>query len=136
MNAIAMIESSNNPKAVGSSGEIGLYQISPIVLKHHNQWLKEHDEHLSISFVGTFPDNKALFNPKVNEHIANWYLGWLYDRCWTIKDTIIAYNWGIGNWRKGCFSSQGKYMCDYRGHLPKVTENYLKKYELLTGEKL
>lgn len=37
MRAIAHIESSNNPMAIGSSGEIGLCQLMPGVLKDYNR---------------------------------------------------------------------------------------------------
>lgn len=144
MDAIAQIESSNNPKAVGKSGEIGLYQISPIVLKHFNQSRKRLGGDDGATFV--VDENvqaEDLKDPLVNEYIANWYMNWLFDRCWTVKDTIIAWNWGIGNWRewqrKPCVDKEGVSNLWKDGcfnSLPKVTQDYLKKYEKLTGDKL
>ena len=166
MDAIAEIESSNNPNAVGSSGEIGLYQISPIVLKHFNQ---VHENQTIRAFVGEWPLKKAqmffghyddtsgfissqhgfseptLVYPAINTIIANWYMNWLYERCWTIEDTIIAWNWGIGNWRD--WKNGGSEIecvkiptdtCVLRRFksLPKTTQKYLAKYEKITGEKL
>jgi len=174
MDAIAQIESGGDPAAVGSSGEIGLYQISPIALKHFNQVhigkkpitpKGEIDYQKQAESKRTFENRCALYGPgprivgwacayeaqdlkdkRVNAHIANWYINWLYDRCWTVKDTIIAWNWGIGNWRK--FNNQrekceqintttgGDCIESYDNFLPQVTQDYLKKYEAITGEVL
>ena len=155
MAAIAEIESSNNPKAVGASGEIGLYQISPIVLKHFEQ-----SEGTILKTIcddqGSFGCHLERHKPKLkdkedNETLANWYMNWLFDRCWTVKDTIIAWNWGIGNWRKWYSYETTITSCDGdKCHkvvgihdpfnkdvlLPKTTQDYLKKYEKLTGEAL
>jgi len=148
MEVIAQIESSNNPEAVGAVGEIGLYQISPIVLKHFNQDHRNATrgimayEKSSVVRFGVPIHIKTLSDPYINTYIANWYMNWLFDRTWTVKDTIIAWNWGIGNWRKWknnrCMNGNLKIVvCKYQDSLlPKVTQDYLKKYEKLTGEKL
>ena len=60
---IASAESSNNPNAVGSAGEIGLYQISPILLKDYNSHLKKN-----------FAKAEYLFRPYVNEMVVIWYI--------------------------------------------------------------
>lgn len=131
MDAIAEIESSNNPKAVGKVGEIGLYQISPIVLKHYNQSSNQHG-------LGLVEENELL-DPIVNHKVAEWYMNWLFDRCWTVRDTIIAWNFGIGNWRSWKnWNSEPDVITNPSAlvHLPKITQDYLKKYEKITGEKL
>ena len=128
MEALAMIESSNNPKAYNARSQArGLYQITPIVLKHWNQ------THGDSAMV------EDLFVPKENTMIANWYLNWLYDRCLTVKDTLISYNWGIGHWRRWRKAIDKfpptKEELELYG-LPKETQDYLDKYEKLTEEKL
>lgn len=139
MDAIAMIESSNNPDAVGASGEIGLYQISPIVLKHFNQvkdnitgWYYRlcRDDFETGGLMYRDCSRADLFEEYINHQIASWYLGWLSARCGTVDDILIAWNRGYGNWRK--WVKNGR---NYK-KLPKVTQDYLKKYEKLTGEKL
>lgn len=126
LNAICQIESNCNDNAIGKAGEIGRYQITPICLKHFKQVNGDK------TYLDRYDDNTSwdLKNTRHNEFIANWYLNWLYDRCWTVKDTIVAWNWGIGNWRK--WQSNGSQF----KQLPKTTQAYLKKYEQLTKEKL
>lgn len=41
INAIAMVESANNPKAIGKGGSVGLLQITPILVKECNNILQE-----------------------------------------------------------------------------------------------
>lgn len=41
IDAIAMVESANNPKAIGKGGSVGLLQITPIVVKECNNILKK-----------------------------------------------------------------------------------------------
>lgn len=141
MEAIAQIESSNNPKAVSKDGSVGLYQITPICLKHFNQANQGKDKgfyrfggldengNSNMHYDGDFTMDDMKF-PAYSEQVANWYMNWLFDRCWSVKDTIIAWNWGIGNWRK--WNRNGSKF----SKLPKTTQNYLKKYEQITGEKL
>jgi len=168
MDAIATIESSNNPKAFNEqSGARGLYQITPLCLKHYNQAVDEKPiipkrhwncnksgEYCVYSYTGIgekpgYSENYTkddLFELGINKAIANWYFGWLYDRTWTIKDTLIAYNWGIGNWRKWKSTHihsthppslySGRNEKSNRTSLPEETQTYLERYELLTGTKL
>lgn len=130
MDAIAEIESSNNPNAIGSSGEIGLYQISPTVLKQFNQshdriQLEPFNEH-SFTYEDVLPGQ--LKNPFVNLQIADWYMNWLLDRCWTEFDSIVAWNRGIGRWRNWR-ESGAKW-----GDLPETTKKYIEKYARLTNK--
>lgn len=39
--AIAMVESTNNPKAIGRGGSVGLLQITPVLVRECNNILKE-----------------------------------------------------------------------------------------------
>lgn len=164
MDAICKIESNFNDNAKGSHGEIGRYQITPIVLKHFNQVHRDkkvkvftrenplkygfkmngfYDEHTGYLTTEIGFEKDTLFYSEVNTFVANWYMNWLFDRCWTVKDTIIAWNWGIGNWRK--WKERGNEVtcekipldiCVFNQNLPKTTQAYLKKYENLTGERL
>ena len=110
MDVLAEIESSNNPKAYNKrTGASGTFQITPICLKHYNQ---EHKQ-----FTDFTMDD--MFRPEANKIVAFWYLNWLDERCDTVDEILIAYNWGYGNLRK------------YRAgkkKLPKETRDYLKKY--------
>lgn len=149
MQAICEIESNCDDNAKGSVGEIGRYQISPIVLKHFEQVHKRGekiyvDETFKLEcWDKCFPTPKEkLANKQINTLIANWYMNWLFDRCWTVKDTIIAWNFGIGNWREWRFQSVNVPISSHEHRqgrledLPKTVQAYLKKYEQLTGEKL
>lgn len=128
MDAIAQIESSNNPNAVGASEEIGLYQISPIVLKHYNQWVHPAGCDESCS---SWVTKKDLFKDPIRQRsIASWYMGWLFDRCWTEFDTIQAWNRGIGTWRK--WKESGSKWDD----LPEITKRYIEKYARLTNKSI
>ena len=89
---IAMAESSNNPTAVGSAGEIGLYQISPILLKDYNSHLKKN-----------FVKPEYLFHRYVNEMVCRWQLDNItsalkkHNLCVCKAHMVYAYNAGIGN---------------------------------------
>jgi len=113
MRAIAMIESSNNPKAVAKDGGVGLYQISPICLKHFNE------------VHGTRIVRSDLFDTAVNERIARWYFSWLKG---TYKfddvEAIIAYNGGA--------SRALRYQ--KTGEIVPVTQRYLTKYQAFVAE--
>lgn len=41
INAIAIVESNNNPKAIGKGGSVGLLQITPILVKDCNKILEK-----------------------------------------------------------------------------------------------
>lgn len=144
MSAIAMIESSNNPKAVGAAGEIGLYQISNIALEHWNQ---AHAQGTNLKFnlmnfvssdrTHTLWDTdyplkhilktEDLFDPIVNRMVADWLFDWIHERTGNEIHTIICWNRGYGNWQRW-FLNGSKMR-----KLPKLTREYLKKYEELTG---
>ncbi len=112
MAKIALIESSNNPKAYNKkSGAVGLVQITKPVLIEYNQRWK------------TNWNMEDLYNADLNLLVGTWYME---DRIpqllhhYKIKDTVrnrlICYNFGIGNLKKGL-------------PLPAETRNYIIKYE-------
>lgn len=109
LDAVIMQESSNNPNAYNKkSGAKGLMQITPITLADYN--LENETDYLE----------NSLFNPEVNKQIGKWYL---YERIpqmlktykipLTIDNILIAYNFGIGNLKRG-------------KSLPEETLNYIK----------
>ena len=123
MHRIMMIESSGNPNAVNKSeGSTGLYQISPITLKEWN------------NLKPCAPDNVCfdtkpheLFDPDINYKIANWYLNKRIPQMIkyfklpdTIEGRLIAYNAGIGNYKK---------YIEGKRSLPPITKRYLRKYK-------
>ena len=62
---IAMAESTNRAWVVGSAGEAGKYQISPILLSDYNNRLSKHRNPVKY---------EHLFNENVNEMICRWQL--------------------------------------------------------------
>lgn len=113
MDRIMMIESSGNPNAWRKQDDsIGLFQITPIVLKEWNNF----HPNLQLS-------KKDLWNPNINLTIAVWYMN---DRIpsmlrhYKIEDTeenrIIAYNAGIS------------YLVNKKP-IPEITQRYIKKYQ-------
>lgn len=109
LNIIQEIESHGNPKAFNKrSGARGLYQITPICLKHFN------------SVHGTDYSLEMLFDVEINTKIAKWYISWLEERCDSDKEVLIAYNFGLKNMRRWKAGEK---------QLPKETSDYLIKYE-------
>ena len=112
MNKIMMIESSGNPLAYRKIDDsIGLFQITPIVLKEWNNFHAK-EQHTRAD----------LWNPIINRKIADWYMNKripqmlkYFGKADTIPNRITAYNAGIS----------------YVAHdkpLPKITKLYIKKY--------
>jgi len=112
MYKIMMIESSGDPLAWNREDDSrGLYQITPICLEEWNIWhaggrYTEHD----------------LWDPIINKKIASWYMNVripemiiFWDKEDTVRNRLIAYNAGIS------------YVA-FDKELPKITNNYLKKY--------
>lgn len=128
MEILAEIESSNNPNAYNKSSHArGLYQITPIVLKQYNSE-ENYDE--KFSELDMHDIGKA-------SKVAYYYLGWLSERCDTVDEILIAWNWGIGNFRKWqrAYCRDDNYApgrvdvpptCS--SLLPKETQDFLKKY--------
>ena len=115
---IRQIESSGDPKAHNKKEDArGLHQIRPIVLKEWNNYNPKEQ------YKG-----KDLFDPDINKKIGEWYLNYripqmlqTFGKPITIENVITSYNAGI----------------DYvvkEKPIPKITQDYLKKYyELMNG---
>jgi soluble lytic murein transglycosylase-like protein len=98
------IESNGNPRAYNKRTEArGLYQITPICLRHYN------DVHRS-SFTG-----EDLFQPLINKRIAVWYIHWLEKRCSSDREVLISYNYGFKHRKDKVLTLE--------------TRNYLLKYQ-------
>jgi len=119
MYKIAMIESSGNPLAHNKKDDSrGLYQITPICLKEYNNF------HLKGQY--TMDD---LWNASVSTIIADWYINVRIPQMLkhfnapdTIENRIIAFNAGI------YYVAQNK-------PLPKITKDYIKKYNKQNASK-
>ena len=84
--AQAFTESSLNPNATGSLGDIGLFQILPSTAESLNKM------HFHIS--GFTPS--MLYNPTLNAEFAGYYLRYLYSFTNSWIGTLTAYNIGLG----------------------------------------
>jgi len=126
---IIQVESGGNPLAIGSSGKIGLCQISPIVLKEYNQWRANRaceygKENPELYFTGSVIPfiMEDLKNPDLNKYVSTWYLRRLKDHYlkenYTIETLLASYNWGIGNVRKVNYNYE---------RFPKSVKRYIKK---------
>lgn len=80
-------ESRGNEKAVGSAGEIGLFQLKPAV---------------AIDYATVNGHTLDIHITNDNIEIGLWYLSWLKGK-WglSISDALTAYNTGIGNFLNG-----------------------------------
>lgn len=113
LGAIAKIESSNNPKAIGDNGKaFGLYQIQQPLLIDYNKANK------------TRYTLKDMLDPIKAEKVATWaftaYLPRLlrhYGKPVTVNNLLVAYNAGIGN--------------AIKGRVPTTTKKYIAKYNKL-----
>jgi hypothetical protein len=112
MDKIAFIESSNNPNAINKKDDsIGLYQITPILLREWNNF------HPKEQYV-----RADLFDPDINYLIAHWYLHKRIPAMLkhfkindSIENRLISFNCGIS-----CLTKNRE--------LPKITKDYLTKY--------
>lgn len=112
MDAIMQIESSGDANAKSPAGAIGLFQIRQPALTDFN---RVHETNYIMN---------DLYDPRINYLVADFYLQWVWDVCGrNIKDALICYNFGYGNWRK---YKRGVYS------LPQETLNYIQKYMRLT----
>ena len=111
MAKIAQIESSGDPRAVGRAGDLGLYQITPVLLKEYNAFC-----------IGETVKSKDLFDAKKSHKVASWYFKKRipqmlrhFKRPVTVRNVLIAWNAGIKYTLKGM-------------KVPVVTLKYLTKY--------
>lgn len=112
MNKIMMIESGgrNINSSIKSEHAIGIFQITPILLKEYN------------FLHSTSYTRKDLFDKSLNYNIANWYLNVRIPQMLkankkpvNVRSVLIAYNAGIS------------YIINDKT-LPAVTVRYLRKY--------
>lgn len=112
--AIATIESGNNDKAVGRLGEISRYQIRPTT------W-------------AAYSKSKEYSNPVVAKEVALSFLKRIYAmlpaKSRTMRDVLVCYNWGIGNYRKVKFNYT-KVPKQVKTYVNKVTKLYATKKQL------
>lgn len=157
MDILAEIESSNNPRAWNKNTDArGLYQITPIVwsqfidsLDKRTYWIyvsTDEGDGIMTSYVIRNLKEEDLFDGCLNKYIANWYLDWLSERCDTVDEILIAWNWGIGNlrkWRtrndqlfgiKNISTEEWNTVQSHYLDLPKETRDFLRKYHELENK--
>ena len=99
INAIAIVESNNNPKALGGGGSVGLLQITPVLVKDCNKILQKQNKSKRYSLADRYNAEKSkemfiiiqeYYNPQhnVEKAIRLWNGGPKY----SIKSTQIYYN--------------------------------------------
>jgi soluble lytic murein transglycosylase-like protein len=122
LEAIAKIESNNNPQAYNAKeNACGLYQIRQPCLTDYNN---AHSQKYALT---------EMFDPKKAYKVAYWYFNaalprYLRNKGIPVTDTnlIIAYNWGIGK-----IATQWRDLGRIE-NIPLTTQRYLKKYAELT----
>lgn len=111
LDAIASVESANNPRAINKkSGARGMYQFMPIAWKDVQQNYKN---------LAKYNYDKDVFDPKISRQYAQALLELNAKRLGDTADLpslLASYNYGIGNVKK-------KGMMN----LPKETQDYIKK---------
>lgn len=99
INAIAQVESNNNPKAVGGGGSVGLLQITPVLVKDCNKILQKQNKSKRYSLADRYNAEKSkemfiiiqeYYNPQhnVERAIRLWNGGPRY----SVKSTQRYYN--------------------------------------------
>ena len=83
--AIIKVESNFDKDVVSRAGAMGLMQMMPSTYK----WLTTKFDEPYIESL--------LFVPEVNIKYGTYYLNYLYQKFGTWEKTLIAYNWGEGN---------------------------------------
>jgi soluble lytic murein transglycosylase len=85
--AVIENESSFNPTIVGSHGEIGLMQITPVTAS----WISE-------KYGVTYKGKASLYDPSINIKIGAAYLSFLREKFnFHSKLYLAAYNMGVSN---------------------------------------
>ena len=116
--AIIKVESDFDPKAMSSSGALGLMQMMPSTFK----WLTS-SEHLA-EYLST----AELYEPSVNIRYGCYYLHYLFEKFQNWDTVFAAYNGGEGNVAKWLESAE---YSDGNGNLVNIpfkeTKNYVKK---------
>ena len=111
----------NPNNAVGAAGEIGAFQIKPMVLREYNK-------HNNTNYV-----IKDLYNPLINKEIAKWYLHKRIPQMLksknislSLKNVLLGYCWGCGNLKK--------YIRDGL-EIPEIKKKYVEKYKIKRRQK-
>jgi len=115
--AIIANESGGDPNAKGSSGEVGLMQLT------YRAFLDAKD-HAKLKF--SFDDIKDVPENQIESGTA--YLDWLYSRLQSLEATIKAYNIGIGNFENGNLTNTAE------KYWRRFIDNKRKLYEVLLNE--
>ncbi len=110
MDAVILMESGGNPKAISRAGARGLCQIMPATWRDHAKPAERWD------------------NPRDNRAVAVRYVNWISktlkkwgDPNWDRPSHILAcYNGGINRFRRRGFDIQA---------MPRETRDYIRKYE-------
>jgi soluble lytic murein transglycosylase-like protein len=119
LDALAMRESTNDPKAISPKGAVGLYQILPGdngALNYYNTFNRARIKHT----------REDLFDPVINEKIAVFYLRSAFrafDGC--LVKVFNSYNMGFGNTWDGLYYLE--YCRDILGD--HIVDSFLKKYK-------
>ncbi|ARP49959.1 hypothetical protein B6259_03090 [Ruminococcaceae bacterium CPB6] len=125
--AVIKQESNFDPKAVSSTGAIGLMQLMPDTFS----WLSEDDG--TASSGGKIYTQEDLYNPQINIHFGCKYLSILLKKYPNRTTALAAYNAGMGNvsgWLKNeSLSSNGKTLdsipfAETSKYTQKVTDYY------------
>ena len=124
--SIIKVESNGNPNALGSNNDVGLMQITPIVLKEYNnieskiKRLVAEFNDVTYSDPNNYYNIGDLYNPSINVEIGTWYLKRLYHyyKCSTVKQIAMSYNGGITRARRNGFDLK---------KMPRSIQNYVKK---------
>jgi soluble lytic murein transglycosylase-like protein len=119
LDALAFVESSNNPMAVNkTSGAKGLYQFMPI------RWKDVQQNNKALAGYGY---DQYAHDPKVSRQFAEALLQLNEKRLGgqaNLENLLASYNWGIGNVKKQTLSKA-----------PSETQAYIKKVYKQLGRK-
>ena len=96
--AVIKVESTFNAHALSSSAAIGLMKIK---MSTYGDISAE---------IGTEYSEHALYDPETNVRAGTYYLSWLKAQLGEMRETVVAYYYGIGNVKR--MLSDGEYSSD------------------------
>lgn len=102
--AVAAVESGYNSKAIGTAGEVGLFQIMPNVFKHKGY------------------TKKQMLNPRINIIVGLEMLRDAKNRCVHKHgiDYLVCYNAGIAGGKRYKHPSKSKYVKQVAKHMKEI----------------
>lgn len=112
--AIIKVESDFKSDAKSHAGAVGLMQMIPSTY----EWLA--------SKRGEPSHPAMLYDPEVNIKYGTYYLQYLYLKFGTWEKTLVAYNWGEGNFME-YIEENGYEEGDYKSLPVRETREYVKK---------